>query len=255
MKIKVLGCSAGIGDERRTSSSLVDRDILIDAGTGVGELSLDELIAIDHVFLTHAHLDHAGLLPLLVHSASNYREHPVIVHGLSGTLDAVHACMFNGRLWPDYAELPSPEDPFLRYQAVEVGKSMRLGNREITPLPARHAVPAVGYRLDSGSASLVLSGDTTLNDAFWAGLNGMDNLRYLLIECAFLNAEAALAEVAGHMTANLLAQGLSRLNRPVEIYVTHLAPGREGEIMEEVEAACRGFNVRRLVAGMEFELD
>ena len=48
MKLRVLGCSGGIGGrEQRTTSLLVDHDILIDCGTGVGDLPLDELARID----------------------------------------------------------------------------------------------------------------------------------------------------------------------------------------------------------------
>src|SRR4051812_17558197 len=44
MRLRVLGCSGGIGGRHlRTTSFLVDSDILIDAGTGVGDLSLAEL--------------------------------------------------------------------------------------------------------------------------------------------------------------------------------------------------------------------
>ncbi|MBL8235616.1 MAG: hypothetical protein JNL98_44410, partial [Bryobacterales bacterium] len=52
MKVRVLGCSGGIGGANlRTTSMLVDRDILIDAGTGVGDLSLAEATAaIDAAF-------------------------------------------------------------------------------------------------------------------------------------------------------------------------------------------------------------
>ena len=66
MKIKILGCSGGIGGELRTTSMLVDGDILIDAGTGVGDLSIEELLAIDHIFITHSHLDHIAFIPLLL---------------------------------------------------------------------------------------------------------------------------------------------------------------------------------------------
>ena len=38
---------------------LVDHDILGDAGTGVEDLSVEQLAAIDHVFLTHSHHDHS----------------------------------------------------------------------------------------------------------------------------------------------------------------------------------------------------
>ena len=50
MKVRVLGCSGAIARDCRTTSFLIDGRILIDAGTGVGDLTLDEMQAIDHVF-------------------------------------------------------------------------------------------------------------------------------------------------------------------------------------------------------------
>ena len=61
MRIRTRGCSGGIGAGSRTSAMLVDNDVLIDAGTGIGDLALEELHTIRHVFLTHAHLDHVEL--------------------------------------------------------------------------------------------------------------------------------------------------------------------------------------------------
>ena len=66
MKIRVLGCSGGIGGSLRTTALLVDDDVLIDAGTGVGDLSLESLARIDHIFVTHSHLDHVTSIPFLV---------------------------------------------------------------------------------------------------------------------------------------------------------------------------------------------
>ncbi len=48
MRLRVLGCSGGIGGRHlRTTSFLADSDILVDAGTGVGDLTLAELSQID----------------------------------------------------------------------------------------------------------------------------------------------------------------------------------------------------------------
>ena len=66
MKIRVLGCSGGIGGGLRTTAMLVDHDILVDAGTGVGDLSLESLAKIDHIFVSHSHLDHVTSIPFLV---------------------------------------------------------------------------------------------------------------------------------------------------------------------------------------------
>ena len=43
MQIRVLGCSGSIAAGSRTTAFLLDHDVLIDAGTGVGELTLAEL--------------------------------------------------------------------------------------------------------------------------------------------------------------------------------------------------------------------
>ena len=52
MRLKVLGCSGGIGKDLKTSSYIVDDDILLDAGTGVGSLTLDEMKKLKHIFVT-----------------------------------------------------------------------------------------------------------------------------------------------------------------------------------------------------------
>lgn len=90
MKLRVLGCSGGIGGRHlRTTSFLVDHDILLDAGSGVAELSVGELAAIDHVFLTHAHLDHVLALPLMIDAVADRRSQPLVVHALPEVIAAL----------------------------------------------------------------------------------------------------------------------------------------------------------------------
>ena len=52
MRVYVLGCSGAIARGCRTTSFLLDGDVLIDAGTGVGDLDLEQMACIDHVLLT-----------------------------------------------------------------------------------------------------------------------------------------------------------------------------------------------------------
>src|SRR5271154_2349169 len=77
MKIRVLGCSGGIGGSLRTTSFLVDEDILLDAGTGVGDMSLEQLAKIDHIFISHSHLDHVTSIPFLVDTVCWMRRSPI----------------------------------------------------------------------------------------------------------------------------------------------------------------------------------
>ena len=92
MRIRVLGCSGGIGAGARTSAMLVDNDVLIDAGTGIGDLDLEDIDTIRHVFLTHSHLDHVAGLPLLVDRVFDEDvATPLTVYARKETLAAVRA--------------------------------------------------------------------------------------------------------------------------------------------------------------------
>ncbi|BBJ00042.1 cAMP phosphodiesterase class-II:metallo-beta-lactamase superfamily protein [Ferrigenium kumadai] len=253
MKLRVLGCSGGIGGNLHTTSFLLDHDVLIDAGTGVNELSLTELSLVDHVFITHSHLDHIACIPLLVDSVGFMRDKPLTVYATEGTLDILKQHVFNWKIWPDFSEIPSAQHPFMRYQAIELGETIVLDGRSITAVPATHVVPAVGYWLDSGRASLVYSGDTTSNDAFWEVVNKIENLRYLIIETAFSDSERELAILSKHLCPSLLAEELQKFQGEADVFVTHLKPGEVELTMREIESVVRGRRPRMLLNNQEFE--
>ena len=252
MQLRILGCSGGIGGNLRTTSMLLDYDVLIDAGTGVGDLTLTELKQIDHIFVTHSHLDHVVSIPFLVDTVGGMRDSPVTVHATEETLDILKKHLFNWKIWPDFAEIPNRDNPYLRYESFRLGETVSLQGRRIRSLPANHVVPAVGFHLDSGEGSLVFTGDTTTNDALWAEVNRIENLRYLIIETAFSNAERELAIASKHLTPDMLAQELSKLTRPAKIFVSHLKPGEGALTMEEVEAVAGAYSPRMLSNGQVF---
>jgi len=235
MKLRILGCSGGIGGNLRTTSFLLDRDVLIDAGTGVSELSLAELVEIDHIFVTHSHLDHIACIPFIVDSVGFMRGRPLTVYANEETLDILRQHIFNWKIWPDFSEIPNAKEPLLRYQVMALGETVDLEGRKITSIPANHVVPAVGYHLDSGKASLVFSGDTAMNDELWAVVNKIGNLRYLIIETAFSNSEKELAVLAKHLCPSMLAEELEKLENDAEIFITHLKPGELELTMKEIE--------------------
>ncbi len=255
MKVRILGCSGGIGGRHlRTTSMLIDRDVLVDAGTGVNDLTLPELAAIDHVFITHSHLDHICSVPLMVDTVGQMRTRPLVLHALPATIEILRNHIFNWSIWPDFTQIPSAEQPFLRFEPIRLGESYDLGGkRKITALPANHVVPAIGYQLDSGQASLVFTGDTSTNDPLWPIVNKIINLKFLIIETAFNNRERNLAELSKHLCPSMLADELSKLARTAEIYVTHLKPGEIELTMLEIEECAGQFGPRMLQNNQVFE--
>jgi len=254
MRLRVLGCAGSIGGHHnRTTSFLVDQDVLIDAGTGVGDLSLAELTLIDHIFITHSHLDHVDSIAFFLDSVGALRPKAVTVYTTRPTIEVLKTHIFNGDIWPDFTEIPTPEDPWLRYQEIEVGQVITLGGRKITVLPAVHTVPAVGYHLDSGKQSLVFTGDTGPNDALWAIVNRIENLKFLIIETAFSDKDRKLAEIALHLCPSMLGTELAKLERPAEVYITHLKPSEIELTMQEIEELSVAAQPRLLQNNQVFE--
>lgn len=248
-----MGCSGGIGGSLHTTTLLVDRDILIDAGTGLNELSLSEMCAIDHVFLTHSHLDHICCLPFLVDSVGWMRDRPLTVYASRATIDTLKRHIFNWSIWPDFSEIPNARQPIMRFCEIGLGEVVSLEGRNIRSIPATHTVPAVGYHLDSGQGSLVFSGDTHVNDDLWDVVNQIENLRYLIIETAFSEKERGLADLSLHLCPSLLAGELAKFKGDAEVYITHLKPGEVDLTMQEVEQHARKMNPKMLLNNQVLE--
>jgi len=242
MQIKILGCSGGIGDDLRTTSMLVDHDILIEAGTGVGDLTMSQLLAIDHIFISHSHLDHIAFIPFLLDTVMGIRTEPVTLHALPETLSILRTHIFNWKIWPDFNAIPDIYNPFLRYHALKLGETLNLNGRKFTPLPVNHVVPAVGYHVEGQQFSLVYTGDTTECDALWGEVNKIENLKYVIIETAFSNGELELAKLSKHLCPSMLITELAKLDLTKltdipEVLITHLKPGESETIMLEIAAS------------------
>lgn len=254
MNLRVLGASGGVGQGLRTTSLLVDQDVLIDVGSGVGELSLDEMMSIRHVFLTHSHLDHIAFLPLLLDSIFDCITTPLVVHGQAVTLRALQDHIFNWVIWPDFAKLPHPDRPVLRYEVMAPGDIHTLAGRTLEMIAVNHAVPGVGYCVECPSGVFAFSGDTTSNDSFWNALNARPRLDALIVEAAFPNESLALSQMARHYCPSLLAQDIAKLRHDPMIYITHNKPGDEAVIFAECQAALTGRRLQPLRGGEVIQL-
>lgn len=254
MQIRVLGSSGGIAKGYRTTSFLIDEDFLIDAGTGVAELDIEEMVKIRHIYLTHSHFDHIAALPLLADTVFDKIPGPIEVHGLAATIEALRSHVFNNILWPDFTRIPNRDNPVFRLNEVEPGSVHQLGDRSIEMIPVSHIVPGVGYRVESNGSAFAFSGDTATNDSFWNALNRHDILNLLFVESAFPNANCELSKRSGHYCPQTLAADLKKLKHHPRICISHPKPGEESIILEECREAIDGRDIYGLVGNEKFAL-
>ena len=255
MKVQILGCSGGISEGLKTTSLLVDDTVLIDAGTGIGDLPLETLRNVRTVFLTHSHLDHVCGLPLLVDTIfDQLMEDPLTVYARPETVKALKTHIFNNSIWPDFTVIPSADRPIMRFVEVEINNQVDVNGVTYELLPVNHIVPACGYRVTNGSGSFAFSGDTTSNDTFWKALNDGPAPGMLIVEAAFPNSDIEICRLAYHYCPSLLAKDIDKLKHKTDIYLTHLKPGSEDEIIAECKQAIKDRDFRQLISGEIFKL-
>lgn len=244
IELRMIGCNGGIGGSgRQTTCYGIGERIVIDAGTGLGTLSLERLARIDHVVLTHAHLDHVACLPLMLDSVAAMRDTPLTAWASAEVIDVLRTHLFNDHLWPDFTRIPTAERPFLRF-AVMPDTGADIDGVRFTPRPANHGIPACGYRVEAGGIAIAFSGDTADCASFWDGLADDAQLRAVVVECSYPRSMKAMAELSMHLDSGTLASRLQALQAQVAAIVVHRKPGLEESIAAELAAALPGRDLR-----------
>lgn len=253
MQIKILGWAGGIGAQLRTTCFQIDDDVLIDTGTGLGDMPLNEMTGIRHIFLTHSHMDHIAGLPLLADTMFGVNAEPIIVHALQQTIDTLKKNIFNWQVWPDFSELPTKEKPCIIFEAMEPGAVIKIRNRAFEMIPVNHTVPGVGYCVKDHKGTVAFSGDTTTNDTLWEALNKYEQIDLLFVEAAFSNKELEISKLSKHYCPSLLGDDIKKLKHKPQIWLTHFKPGEEDLIYAECKKALAGFEMHRLLGSEVFK--
>ncbi|HYD94079.1 MAG TPA: 3',5'-cyclic-nucleotide phosphodiesterase [Noviherbaspirillum sp.] len=250
MKLQVLGCAGGIGGrERLTTSLLVDDDILLDAGTGLASLDIEQLIRIEHVFITHCHLDHVTGLALLVDAVQGKKSGPVTVHATETVIASLKKHLFNWVLWPDFAAIPNSEHPSLVWHAIAPGAAVTLGARSVKPHAVNHTAGSVAYMVDNARAGFLFSGDMSSTPELWSALREERKLTKVIVDCSFPNADMELAAKSMHFCPRALINDIHAVAHSIEFLIYHLKPGQEDRIMRELGEEGGGRAFRALKCG------
>ncbi len=238
MRVRVLGCSGGCAPGKAPSCYLLDRGVAVDAGALATSLTIEEQRAVEHVFLTHAHWDHVRDLPISV--INRTMETPTLqIYGLPDTVEDMRTHLMNDRVWFSAFDLPTPASPFIAATPMNAGETRECNGYRITGISMPHTVPAIGYLIDDGSDSVIISADTGGGGIFADLPQDISPLRAVFLETSFPNAMREFADLTGHLTAEMLGEEVACLPDEVEIIATHMKPGFEEQITAELMALGR----------------
>lgn len=256
MKVEILGCSGGMGAGQYTTCYRLNDHTLLDAGTGLGNLSHQEQLKIKRVFITHSHMDHICFLPLLIDNLFEHLEEPLKVYALPEVLETLRNHIFNWEIWPDFSTLPNEKTPVVEFIAITPHQPILVNGLTLTAFPVEHIVPTCGYHIVSEQgATFAFTGDTTFGPKVLNEINQLGKLDVLLTECAFPNRLDALAKLAKHLTPSLLNEFIHTLKYiPKQLWLSHLKPSQTEEIKAELAQLNLDTQVRLLESGQFLEI-
>ncbi|MBI3610143.1 MAG: 3',5'-cyclic-nucleotide phosphodiesterase [Nitrospirae bacterium] len=261
MRIKALGCygaefvttdAEGKTTIYNTSGFLINRSVIIDAGTISTSLNLSELVHLRHVLLSHIHFDHIKGLPFLADTVFGKLPVPIEIHSLDEILTGLHEHLLNDTVWPDFTKLPNADQPTFRLSELKEESSRTLGDLKVIPVRVNHIVPTVGFIVEDPTGAVLYSGDTHETKRIWEVASKITRLKAAIIETSFPNDLHGLAVKSGHLTPRLLAQEFAKIGRPdIPLYVYHMKPQYVELLTAEIKAL-KIPNVRLLRDGQTF---
>jgi 3',5'-cyclic-nucleotide phosphodiesterase len=255
MDLKVIGCHGGETPKHRTSAFVVDNRLAIDAGALTSGLDLDAQCALEACLVSHAHLDHVRDLATIADNRIQRGAPPLLVIGTRPTLSVLKKHFFNDTLWPDFTKLPTPDAPTIVLRAVKPEVPFDVCGYRVRAVQVSHTIDCAGFVLEGPDGALGYTGDTGPTDRFWELLDSTPDVRAVLAEVSFPNAERRLATVSGHHTPETLAVDLKKLAKPKDVptLLYHIKPSFQARVEKEC-AKLRGLNLNVLALGDHFVL-
>jgi cAMP phosphodiesterase len=225
----------GSPSERQHLASLIVNDhIAIDAGS-LAMAAGDKLRqSVRDVVLTHAHLDHIAGLPLFIDDLFAQLTAPVRVYALQEVINILERDIFNWSIFPRFSELDTGNGPPIEYCPVEIGTEFQISNLKFNAFPSDHLVPSSGFLISDDDSTVAISGDTAGLETLAGSLSGRNNLKAILVECAFPNELEEIARRSHHMTPMILADQLERLNPPCPVFVINIKPNYREKVVREL---------------------
>jgi 3',5'-cyclic-nucleotide phosphodiesterase len=253
--LRVIGCHGGETPKHRTSAFVIDDDLTLDAGSLTSGLSLKAQCKLEACLISHAHLDHIRDLATIADNRVQNACPPLIVAGTKGTLSIIKKHFFNNLLWPDFSTIPTPAHPTIKYVELRPEKAVTIAGRTVRAVLVDHTIESAALIVESKQGAIAYSGDTGPTTRIWELLNEVHDLRAMLMEVSFPNAQQKLATISGHHTPRTLGIEMKKYRAPKNLptLLYHMKPSFQAEVEKEC-AALKGVNLTVCRIGDHFVL-
>jgi len=222
--IEFLGTGGTRTPTQGTTCVRVSKHCVIDAGNLINTLG-DNIFTIEHIFLTHSHLDHIIDIPFLADLFVTQKSIALKIYALKETLDDLRQFIFNHRIWPNFEEinLIGHENKTIELIEISPEQAYPIDGVILTPFKTNHTDGSCGYKIEKNGSGILFTADTYKCPRIWELLDENPHIHTLVIEVSFPSSFEKLAFDSKHLTPSLLKSELEQCQREdFGVYAMHL---------------------------------
>lgn len=234
MQVKIIGGHGGVTRNYHATSYLIDDSLLIDAGSVAAGLDIQDQLKIDHILLSHSHLDHTKDLAFICDNCFGLKGKPFQVYSHKTVNKAVKDHLFNDTIWPDFSVLPNAENPTIIFNDIENEKELILGEYKVMPVHVKHPGDAFGFIIEKGDCAILFTQDTAATDRIWEVGKQYKNLKAIFTEVSFPNHLQFVADLSDHHSPNTMKEEIKKMPENIPVYLGHLKPNYQEQLIQEI---------------------
>jgi len=212
--IEFLGTGGTRTPTQGTTCVRVSKHCVIDAGNLINTLG-EDVFTIEHIFLTHSHLDHIIDIPFLADLFVTQKSIALKIYGLKATLDDLRQFIFNHRIWPNFEEISLIGHDNKTIELIEIisEHSYSVDGVILTPFKTNHTDGSCGYKIEKNGTGILFTADTYKCPRIWELLDENPHIHTLVTEVSFPSSFNKLAFDSKHLTPSLLKSELEQCKR------------------------------------------
>ncbi len=234
--IKILGAYGGKATNMQLTSLQLSKEIVLDAGNILEGLG-NGVKNVNHVFISHSHLDHINDIGFLIDATFDTRTQPLKVYGRAKTLENIHKHILNWDIWPDFTQinLINSNEKAVELIEIKIQETIEVDGCKIKAIENNHTDSSNGFVIEKVNSAILFTSDTYCCDAIWEEVNTNKKITAVIVDVSFPSKMAQLALDSKHLTPVLLEEELKKLKRDdVTIYVNHIKPSVKTEVIKEL---------------------
>ena len=159
--IEFLGTSGTRTPSQGTTCLRVSEHCVIDAGNLINTFG-NEVFTIEHIFLSHSHLDHIIDIPFLADLFVTQKSISLKIYALQSTLDDLRQFIFNQRIWPNFEEILLIGHTYKTIELIplELEVPYTADDVILTPFKTNHTEGSCGYIIEKNGSAILFTADT-----------------------------------------------------------------------------------------------